>query len=450
MNVLNNGPAGGLNNIEAGQYRDRLVLAGDFIEGPALSSLDQLITTLKTAGVWTLLDEAYVFWGHTAAGQAVKLKYASGNASSLDLHNFVDADCADPTLGFGPGATNTTKYALTGYVPSAYSRTYQDFIFGASPLGKITESGNGMLLSDQHTTDVFQLIMGPDLLGNYSSVVTSGTVNCPGLWSIGFGSGGAVRIRQDDADYYNATTTSQTYDHEMGLWRASFNSSTGFAQGRMGFAFMGGGMTDAQQRALGKAVRDFETAVGRRSSAPRLVSFGDSTTAGVGATNAFAGRWSAQVAASLGLVDHNIGVPGSFLVPVVHAPADGFNRYLDIARISHIGKVAIMYGTNDAGSAYSSTFGTEYDAMLAGLIAAGVPAGDIIVCSMVWSSDSGRSDANQSQFAAAAQAAAAAHGCPFVDVYAAVKAAGGGVLSDTIHPNDSGYTLIANTILAAL
>jgi dihydrofolate reductase len=86
-------------------------------------SLDQLITSAKRDGWWALADEICVFGGSTLAQQLIKLK--TPGAASLTATNMTDSD-ADPVFGFGP-STNTNKFALSDYVPSAYGRSTANF-----------------------------------------------------------------------------------------------------------------------------------------------------------------------------------------------------------------------------------------------------------------------------------------------------------------------------------
>jgi len=434
---------------ETVEYVARLTTAGDSLTAPQTTALDTFIASLKTAGVWTLLDEAYCFGGSTLAGQKVKLKYASGNGDTLTTFNMSDSD-ASMAGGFGPGGTNTNKYATTGYIPANYSRTYTDFHFACSFLGQPgSGSGNGHFLVDTPITTLFKAIIGAAYGGLYPA--PANTANCgaiSGFHCYSVGTDGQRRGMDDAIMDLSTHALTPTFSTQFSLFRSAFNNVTDFATGKMGFACLGAALTSTQQRALGSAVRTLEYAWGRRSAPNGRIGFlGDSITQGFNASPVYTSRYSAQVASSMSMLEVNLGAQGGLLMGT--AASAGVVRYADLNRASVI-KAVIMLGTNDAGSSYTSQFRTDYDTVLNGLIAGGLAADDIMVCSLPYCTDTAsRPLARQEAYAGAAEDAAAAAGCRFADIYALTVATPSYIHADTIHPTTAGHAAIAAAIIAA-
>jgi lysophospholipase L1-like esterase len=432
------------------EYITRLVAAGDSLTSEQTTALNTCIDTLKTGGVWDLLDEVYCFGGSTLAGQKVKLKYASGNADTLTTFNMTNAD-ASMTGGFGPGATNANKYATTGYIPASYSRTYTDFSYGVSMLGQPSAGGgNGNFINDTPVSTIFKLTLNPNYGGLWPTIANTcvpGQIN--GFHSYSLTSSGQRRGIDDAIVDLSTHAQTPTFPTQISLWRSAFNSSTDFATGKMGFAFVGAGLTDAQQRTLGGAVRALEYAWGRRSAPNgRIVFMGDSITQGSNASPVYTARFGSLVAASASLLEINLGVQGGKLMGTAGSSLK--NRYGD-ALLATPQKVVIMIGTNDAASVYSSQFRTDYDTVLSGLISGGMSAADIVVCSLPFCTNTGaRPQANQQLYADAASAAAAAVGAVYVDIFALTLATPSYISADTIHPTTAGHAAIATAISAAL
>jgi len=113
--------------------------------------------------------------------------------------------------------------------------------------------------------------------------------------------------------------------------------------------------------------------------------------------------------------------------------------------------VVIVYGTNDAGSAYSSTFEDALDTILADLITGGVSATDITVCSLPYCTDTtSRPLVRQQAYADACEAAALTAGVNFADVFTLTKDTPSYISGDTIHPTNAGHAAMATTIEAAM
>lgn len=201
-----------------------------------------------------------------------------------------------------------------------------------------------------------------------------------------------------------------------------------------------------------------------------LAVFGDSITEGLTIPEPGA-RWADRLAARLGARLLNRGISGTVMQS---SPAAGgapranngharFARDLLGAQRGDI--VAILYGTNDARYvAAPATFGPEgfvrdYQAVLAGLAAAGYAPEAIVIGSPTHLPDAGlavgadgfagQSRAVYQSFTGLVQQIAGAFGCYYAPVNERMAAEGGDalILSDHVHPNAEGHARIA-TIFA--
>lgn len=443
---------GGLSNLsnETIEYLERLSIAGGSITEEQTLSLDSMIVSLKQEGVWGLLDEVYCFGGNTLAAQKVKLKYAQGNSSTLTTFNMSDSD-ASMTGGFGPGSLNTNKFATTGYVPSNFSRTYTNFHFACSFLGQPNSgNGNGHFLVDTPVSTIFKANIGSGYGGLYPTI--SNSANCgavSGFHCYSLSASGQRRSMDDAIMDLSTHALTPTFPTQFSLFRSAFNNVTDFAAGKMGFACLGASLTSDQQRTLGNAVRTLEYAWGRRSAPNGRIGFlGDSITQGFNASPIYTTRFSSQVASNIGMVEINLGVQGGKLMGSL--ASSGVVRYADLNRAS-VSKAVLMLGTNDASAAYSSQFLTDYNTILSGLIAGGLTADNIVVCSLPYCTDTtSRPLARQEAYANAAEEAANTFGCRFVDVYSFTLANPSYIHADTIHLTSIGHGAVATLITNSL
>ena len=436
----NTGGGASVSNAEVVGYASRITAVGGVMSGQSLVAVDDLVTELKAAGVWAQIDECSVFWGRSIAAQAVKLKYPTGAASSLTTTNFTDADCTDPRVGFGPGSSNSSKYAQTDYIPASNSRTYQNFSFGVSFLGLMGIGDSfGCPLVDTNITTAVRIGINPAIGGVFPMVGNAHRPNyIDGLHSYSL-SGSGQRYCMDAALKASGTFgATPVFDTVLSFWRTQYSNTTTFGTGRIGFYFVGGTLTEAQQRSLGAAVRRYEIAVGRRSNIAPLVVMGDSITAGYNASPSYTTRWSRLLANALGRPEVNLGVEGIGLNNWI------VNTFADAMRFNP-GVVAIMVGTNDTSF---TNFQTNLNTVVSGWITAGMAPENIIVFSMPYRTST-FTFAQCLERANAARVTATTYGTRYVDAMG-LFFANQSFIADTIHPTTAGHAAIAKTALESL
>jgi lysophospholipase L1-like esterase len=435
--VLKPENGGAAANAETADYAARIAAVSASISTQTLAAVDDLVTELKAAGVWAQIDECSVFWGNTIAAQAVKLKYPSGAASSLTTFNFTDADAADPRLGFGPGSTNSSKYAQTDYIPASNSRTYSNFSFGVSFLGLMGIGDSfGCPLVDTNVTSAVKLGINPVIGGVFPLAASAARPNyIDGLHSYSLTASGQRYCLDNAVKTLNTFAATPTYTTVMSFWRTQYSNTTTWGTGRIGFYFLGATLTEAQQRALGAAVRRFEIAVGRRRAVAPLVVIGDSITAGYNASPAYTTRWGALLANALNLPEVNLGIEGCTLQGTT--PTSVLTRYTD-AMLFRPAVIAIMVGTNDTTF---TNFQANLNTVVAGWISAGMAPQNIIVISMPYRTST-LTFAQCLERANAARATATTYGTRYVDAMGLFFATPS-FIADTIHPTTAGHAAIA-------
>lgn len=204
---------------------------------------------------------------------------------------------------------------------------------------------------------------------------------------------------------------------------------------------------------------------------PLAVAFGDSITAGVGASENKK-TWVEIVSASKSWRMINAGVSGSVLqnttqntVATIGAAVDGNGRDAYSTRVlthapSH---VLVLYGLNDLrlndAAFTSANYQNDLSEIIDGIIAGGVLAGNIVIGSPPLMTNysaaapyNAGSSSKQLDYAAACSAVATAKGTKYVDIYQWMLSHGGiSLLSDDdIHPNDAGHAEIAAGFLSVI
>jgi len=200
------------------------------------------------------------------------------------------------------------------------------------------------------------------------------------------------------------------------------------------------------------------------------VAFGDSITAGTGASDADH-RWINVLATAKNWQFQNSGDGGTVLqntvqntVATIGDAADDNGRDTYAARITAYSPdwVLILYGLNDLrldDAAFTvDLFETDLGEVVDGIVAAGTPADHIVIGSPPYMNDysagapwDGGSEADHQAHVAKCAAVATAKGTRYIDVYQWMVDNGDDALvADGIHPNDDGHAAIAAAFLSVL
>ncbi len=408
------------------------------VDATTLAACDALVKQLKADGVWTKLREFGVFVGATDAAVLTRLLPVGTSLARV----------GSPSLSYSAAGLAITNIANGVYLEGGTRGDMlpTDFALGAYVLATHS-SGVIMGLPDAEYLQ-FQGL-------GISRVVTASLSHPLAL--------AANTVRMEAGNAFTTTRWSQiTSNPESPIASSAayriFNFLNGGSQFpavglRLGAYWLGKALTAANVAALSNALDDFHFAIGRKA-ALNAVMFGDSITAGMGAS-ATANRWSSRLAASLGITEINSGIGGTVLQNTDSLANNGRDRYVANVLGNRPWRTYILYGLNDLNSTNANLTVALYQndliEILQGLIAAGMAPRNIIVGSPPFFTNyTGGSVTKQQQYADAARVAALSNGCGFVDVYRAMRDGGGSALldGDGVHPNDAGHTLIASLFAA--
>lgn len=179
------------------------------------------------------------------------------------------------------------------------------------------------------------------------------------------------------------------------------------------------------------------------TTAMTVFGFGDSNTAGQGATS-----YLVALASGMSLAHCNLGISGTRLT--AFTATSGIARYASqLNSRPYSDKVVIQYGTNDIlGGVSQSDYETALNTVVGGLITAGWSATKICICSPPYQ-QSGANAAALALYNTSCNTVATTYGTKYFDLYTDTKDNGGDtLLADSVHLNASGMTRWQNGVAA--
>lgn len=203
-----------------------------------------------------------------------------------------------------------------------------------------------------------------------------------------------------------------------------------------------------------------------------LVTFGDSITAGTGASDE-AHRWANILASALGYKLQNSGTTSTILqntvqntVATIGAAADNNGRDTYTTRVTAYSPKAvyILYGLNDLRlndvAITLALFEVDLTEIITALVSAGITATNIVIGSPSYMTPANYADGSpynagttikHKLYVGACQNVAAIKGTKYADIYQAMIDGGGDTLMDVdgIHPDDGGHAAIATAFQSA-
>jgi lysophospholipase L1-like esterase len=239
-----------------------------------------------------------------------------------------------------------------------------------------------------------------------------------------------------------------------------FNGGNNFmSDARVGALVEGFALSRSEVSSVSSALDRFNFAIGRKAALSGVF-LGDSITLGVGVSNA-ANRYSSQVSASLGVAEINRGVSGSCAQA---GSGDGIatpaiNRYVADVIDQVPSFVFICLGANDIYRANDYTvegFQHAIGKMIDDMIVAGISPRNIFLATPPYTADSWYSNnpvgsrKKALDYMSATYRIAESKNVVIVDIYTPMQTQGAAaLLSDGLHPNDSGAQVIAQAFIKA-
>jgi hypothetical protein len=253
--------SGGGFDPDAQAFFDRVTTAGGTLSTTEKTATNQLVLDMKSAGIWSSMKAIYPMVGASAAACAQNLKSSSftgtfssgwtfastgvtpnGTSAYCDTGfniNTQQASAQDISLGYYSGTVGgiaSNSYSMGGFSPSDTSiiiRWTTNFAYLASNLGTYN---NGFANTDTH--------------GFYVS--NRNTTNKLQDWKNG--------VKQ--ADISNTPISKTNVNLYLGA--ANYGTPNYYDYKRCQFAFVGDGLSDANQGNLYTAVQAFQTTLSRQ------------------------------------------------------------------------------------------------------------------------------------------------------------------------------------------
>ena len=256
-----NTQAGGGGDADANTYIAAVQAGGGTLSGAEETAIQTFYTDLKAEGLYTQIDEMWMFLGGTATSNAVGGKAVSNlSFQGTWSHSISGSYTAQDLANYADTGYNTSTDPSSGDASS-------DFHFSAMALGSVNTGymGNG----DTNGTNFCLLGISN---GNGEQFMGGGR----GSLGIGFtGAGGwMIANRTSSANFktqrvYTGTllsnTVTTTYTPYNGnLWFMGRNGSVNsVTSGRMLFGSVGTGMTDVDAQTFADKINDLNTAFSR-------------------------------------------------------------------------------------------------------------------------------------------------------------------------------------------
>lgn len=426
----------------AADYFSRIATNGGTISTPDKSAFNAFIVTLKNGGQWDKLIELGRFGGNQLAAALVKVK--DPGTGPLTNHNFVDADFS-PVMGLkGDGSTKSLD---TNTTPSDFGATWNNQSFGVFATNTTSSSdiSQGVSLGGGST----YLAFGGEInttVGNNSSLPRNEGLycfQCNGTSLDFYWQGAEITVSQAPTGTAGPTSPMSLFQYSGSFFQGATISAY----------FIGKALTSSDAQALSDAL---ETLMGNLNSSRRnnvFAAFGDSITFGLLADPGMS--YPDIVAADLSMTLSRQGISGTTMEGI-----GGFTsgRGSCISRLASQSpsKVVVAYGVNDVISLSDLTlFGQQYQTTLQKIKRiCSLPGTDITVAAVWYLNNTTNPNAtptNMLAYTAAAQNAATAEGCKFVNLYQLGLNNGGDSLDlDGTHPGDPGHALIGGAIANGL
>lgn len=220
--------------------------------------IDDLVGSLKTAGVWAKLDALWVIAAHDAQAASLNWKNpATFTISLVDAPTFLadryyqtDGSNDQLSTGFNPttaGGSYTQNSAMVLLWNVLEGQT-----FGTG--GADASGSNGIRLIARNATNQVAWRV------NSADATTTANSLAVGCWAINRSASNAIQMYKDGASFHTATTASTAMVSDT--IRLGGNNAATFRQGRFLAAAVGGSLTGTEHGDLYTALNTYMTAVG--------------------------------------------------------------------------------------------------------------------------------------------------------------------------------------------
>jgi hypothetical protein len=241
------------------------IFNGAISDATQISAVNTLVTTLKTAGVWTKMKAVYPMVGGTALAHKFNLVNPVDSTSAYAL-TFAGGWTHSSTGALPNGTTayantnltqSTSGLAQNNWGFSVYSRTNKTgnsgVSFGSEQAGGVTvmylKTATNNLASYMNSFNIY-FVPNTDSRGFFQSIRNTST---------------SVKLIKNSTINNGSITSS--VNHTIPFYLAANNyygTATGFDNCETAFASIGDGLTDAEATTFYNAVQAFQTTLGRQ------------------------------------------------------------------------------------------------------------------------------------------------------------------------------------------
>lgn len=447
VTVMNNGGIGSL-DPDVSDFQSRVIAAGGTLSNTELSGINAAVNLLKQSGVWSkITDLAPLVGGFN--GCYVKLKYSNAAIKSMVSDGTANFSSGDYNIATGLTSLTTTKRLQIGCIPTSAGLSNTNLNITYLCNAGVLSAGAKLIISDRQTpsyaidlqTTASRLNNGAVIVNNSLDLNLDATIRAL-FTSVNLGS-----ITNVYNDFKNLTTNAQsspsmTLNQDLYL----FHNGTSYFNGNIGCVVVSQSLTSAEYFQLYGALLTFYRSIGRISAATASdYFFGDSITFGTAATSTNL-RYSYLRSVADSRREINSGITASPLMTngSYREPA-GFFRRSEIIRYAQDNPGStfhILYGVNDIVLNSNTGYAT-YTLMLQWLCEDIIPAGGTVKLSSITLLNTG-SATLRTNYRAGSLLVAKIEQVLYVDMDSYMSANGGvSLLSDNIHPTNSGHSVIS-------
>jgi hypothetical protein len=244
--------------------------AASITDGTQISAIDTLVTSLKSAGIWTKMRAIYPFVGGSATSHKLNLKDPRDLDDAFRLA--FNGGWTHNSNGATPNGTN--GYAKTFFVGtnlSMNSSSLSIYNRSVTPTTKNVVDFGYFRLNSSYVSNFFTTYYD----GTYGFRVNSwGSLGLPQTSPQGFYNGN--RTNSSDFNFFkNGSKVSTLSDSTVGKSQINYQFHLGclfidgayydnFSTNNYAFAHIGDGLTDSESTTFYNTVQEFQTSLGRQ------------------------------------------------------------------------------------------------------------------------------------------------------------------------------------------
>jgi hypothetical protein len=253
-------------DVDAQAFFSRVTTAGGTLSVTEQTAVNQLVVSMKAAGIWTLMKAIYPMVGASAAACAQNLKSASFTGTFTSGWTY-------STNGVTPNGTSA--YMNTALNPVAQGLTTADSHLAYYARTAATTSDPAEIANYTDSNNAFVLQSKSSGGGNnrFFYTLASAATRLVATAPIGFMMGSSIANTRRDLylngiSVANNTTTDNAslgnYSLYVGAGNIGGSSSASFTNSQCAYASIGNGLTSTQMSDLYTAVQAFQTTLGRQ------------------------------------------------------------------------------------------------------------------------------------------------------------------------------------------